>query len=189
MHKHQPRYFIGLDLDAKAKLAIDQWRHKYLAGLSSKPVPMENFHITLSFLGCIHPEQREQLDKLLTNLSADSISCQLGELGAFKKAKILYLGIELSPELEALAEKCISINQALNVPQPHSQYRPHITLFRKHAIDYPVTAPKLDYSLAFNQFHLFESVSSSQPGKPPHYPKRQSFNLVPKFAHHQESAR
>ena len=179
MQKHQPRYFVGLDLSPKDKLAIEDWRHKYLAGLSSKPVPMENLHITLSFLGCVPPEQREQLGKMLEAIAAERIVCELGELGTFRKAKILYLGVELSASLNALAQACNKINQALNIPCHHNHYRPHITLFRKHLLHYPVTAPRLEHQLRFEQFHLFESVSSGQVGKPPHYPKRQSFNLKP----------
>ena len=182
MRKHYPRYFIGLDLEPSAKLAIEQWRHKYLAGLPDKPVPMENFHVTLAFLGAIPPDKHEQLERGLDKISAQAFSSQTTELGWFKKAKVLYLGLALTPEFERLAQACRLLNKELQVPQHHSHFKPHITLFRNHREAVPLPTQPLKLNLTFHQFHLFESVSNAQMGKPPHYPKRQTYDLAPQFS-------
>ena len=179
MQKHHPRMFIGLDLAAQDKIALAQWRDNHLHGLPDKPVPMENFHITLSFLGQVPPEKMEILEQKLTQFQAQALRLSSSDLGSFIKAKILYLGIVQDPNLSELARQCLSINSALGLPQHHQVYRPHITLTRKHKEVVPIVAapPKLD--LHFDQFHLFESISSHVSGKPPHYPKRMSFDLMP----------
>lgn len=179
MQKNQSRYFIGLDLSVADKLAIANWRDKQMFGLSDKPVPVENFHITLSFLGQVKHNKLEQLEALLDQISTKTVNTQTNQLGVFNKAKILYLGVESTPTLQQLAQQCLAINGKLDLPSPHDVYRPHITLNRKHAEAVPILfePPKLE--LNFTEFHLFESVSSSQQGKPPHYPKRMSFSLNP----------
>lgn len=177
MQKNHSRYFIGLDLSSTDKLAIAHWRDKQIFAATGKPVPVENFHITLSFLGQVPHNKLEQLELLLRDISAGTVKTQTTELGVFSKPKILYLGVELTPSLQLLAQQCLAINGKLGLPSSHDVYRPHITLTRKHAEAAPILfePPKLE--LNFTEFHLFESVSSSKQGKPPHYPKRMSFRL------------
>jgi len=52
---------IGLDLFATNKFAIANWRDKQIFATTDKPVPVENFHIALSFLGQVSPNKLEQL--------------------------------------------------------------------------------------------------------------------------------
>ena len=177
MQKNHSRYFIGLDLSSTDKLAIANWRDKQIFGATDKPVPVENFHITLSFLGQVAQNKLEQLEILLDAISCKRIATKTTELGVFSKPKILHLGVDLTSSLQVLAKQCLAINGKLGLASPHEVYRPHITLNRKHAEAVPILfePPKLE--LNFTEFHLFESVSSSQQGKPPHYPKRMSFRL------------
>lgn len=179
MNKNYPRLFIGLDLAAKDKLAIAEWRDKYLRGLPDKPVPAENLHITLSFLGQVKPDKLEQLDQLLQHVEGRQFHLSTTALGTFSKPQILYLGVELPQELQTLAQQCLSINSQLGLPSHHGAYRPHITLTRKHKDMWPIIAEPPKIQMSFSQFHLFESVSSSEIGVSPHYPKRFSFDLAP----------
>lgn len=177
MSKLQSRYFIGLDLSANDKLKIAKWRDSQSFAFTDKPVPVENLHITLSFLGQVKPNKLEQLEDLLDAISAKNVSTQTCELGVFNKAKILYLGINLTESLQHLAQQCLAINGKIGVASPHEIYHPHITLTRKHNNIVPISALPPQLELNFTDFHLFESVSSSQQGKPPYYPKRMSFGL------------
>lgn len=179
MKIHHPRMFIGLDLKGQNKLQIAEWRDKHLHGLPDKPVPAENFHITLSFLGHVATEKVEQLHLALADIDAQQFTTKTTTLGTFKKAQVLYLGVELIEELSSLADQCFQINRLLGLPNHHDKYRPHITLTRKHKDIIPIEAIPPAIELTFEQFHLYESVSSNQPGKPPHYPKRISFDLQP----------
>jgi len=179
MSKHYPRLFIGLDLAAKDKLSLQQWREKHLRGLSDRPVPAENFHITLSFLGQVPPNKMESLHQHLSDIKAHQLQLNTTDLGCFHKAQILYLGVNLTESLNELAQQCLQINKALGLPTYHSKYRPHITLTRKHKELVPIEALPPEMTLTFEQFHLFESVPSKKPGTPPHYPKRLSFDLIP----------
>lgn len=178
-----PRYFIGLDLDPTSKLVIQDWREKRLHGLPDKPVPAENYHLTLSFLGDLTPRQYEMTVAKLQDIAVKSFQCQVSHIGAFIKPQILYLGVNDNPNLLQLAEQCRNINAAVGVKQHHSQYIPHITITRKHKNAVPLTIEAPVLNLKFSQFHLFESVSSHEKGKPPHYPIRETFELIPQFSH------
>lgn len=184
MTKQHGRYFVGLDLSPQDKLSIAKWRDRQPFAFTDKPVPAENFHITLSFLGQVAPSKLEQLELLLSDISnkSQTVTTTTSELGVFSKPKILYLGTELTDSLQQLAKQCLAINGALNLKSglssTHEVYRPHITLTRKHTSAIPITETPPQLALRFSRFCLFESVSSAQRGKPPHYPKRMQFDLL-----------
>lgn len=184
MKPHHPRMFIGLELEGKDKLQIAQWRDKHLHGLSDKPVPAENFHITLSFLGHVSQDKMEQLHLALMQINAHQFSTTTTHLGTFKKAQVLYLAVDLVEELDNLAKQCFDINKQLALPNHHSIYRPHVTLTRKHKDIVPIEAQPPGLTLSFSAFHLYESVASNKPGTSPHYPQRLSFDLKPKLPNH-----
>lgn len=181
MQKHYPRMFIGLELAAKDKLIIEQWREKHLRGLPGNFVPVENFHITLSFLGQITPDKMETLHIMLADIKAGALSLNTTELGYFNKPQVLYLGVAINDVLTNLVRQCSSINKHLGLPHPHSVYRPHVTLMRKHKEAMPIEAMPPKMAMNFDKFYLFESVSSNKKGTPVHYQKRLSFDLIPSF--------
>lgn len=183
MSQGQNRMFIGLELDKTAKLAINHWRETQLGFLPGKPVPMENFHITLSFLGHVPINKMESLDLLLQKVSESNefsrslVTTEITELGTFLKPQVLYLGLTKTDTLMTLAKRCRTVNNKLSLPQHHSEYRPHISLCRKHLENTPIDVQTPELKLRFEEFHLFESVSSSTFGKSPSYIKQLSFPL------------
>lgn len=181
MHKQYNRLFIGLDLSAEDKLALEDWRCKFLRGIAGNPVPMENFHLTLSFLGQVSPSQFETLDQALGQVKGKAFQLKPESLGYFSKPKVLFLKTSLPEPLEQLASDCSKINKLLGLRLAHDTYRPHISLFRKHPAGTPIDVPLPELDLKFGEFHLFQSISSTKPGHPPHYPKLSSFDLIPNF--------
>lgn len=175
------RYFIGLDVDSKTKLSIYNWREKYLNGLPDRIIPAENYHITLSFLGHISSKQYELLVSRLQEIECSAFSAEITHIGTFLKPQILYLGLKLNEPFSALAEHCRQTNRLLGLKQPHTEFTPHISLTRKHKAAVPIAFEAPNLTLQFEKFHLFESVSSSEKGRSPHYPIRETFDLVPTF--------
>lgn len=177
MSNNQRRLFIGLELTSDAKLQIHNWREKHLAYLPGKPVPMDNFHITLSFLGHVPDSKLETLDLLMQGISSSSITTSTSILGTFLKPQVLYLGVNKTEALQSLAKQCRGINNKLSIPQQHSEYRPHISLYRKHNANVAIDVKLLEMTLNFGHFHLFESVSNATFGKSPKYVKQLSYPL------------
>ena len=114
------RSFIGLDLSATEKLALDSWRQQALPEVMPRQwvkseytrsrkssntrydhtnsqgpaqpyaVPAANFHITLSFLGEINHRQHEALVYELDQLVSEPFSLTLDATGLWNGPKILF---------------------------------------------------------------------------------------------------
>lgn len=123
------RLFYALWPDASAARQL-QGLQEVLPG---RKTHVEDFHLTLAFLG----EQPEQalpvLKEILLGLSLPEITCQLDTYGCFSRLKLVWAGMTNPPQsvfevrrqlLEKLREKSISFPQ-------ETSFRPHITLARK----------------------------------------------------------
>lgn len=126
------RCFIGLDLSATEKLALDSWRQQALPEVMPRQwvksestrtrkfankhndhinsqgpaqpyaVPAANFHITLSFLGEINHRQHEALVYELDQLVSEPFSLTLNTTGLWNGPKILFAAPTDTPK--ALSE-------------------------------------------------------------------------------------
>lgn len=166
------RTFIGLEPDARTKIAIEDWCHKALPA-SPSAVPAANFHITLLFLGDILPESLEQLETIAP--APGKIQLSANEVGYFAGSGIGFLNISLTKELLILRD---SLRKGLP-PGLHtsgkSSYVPHITLFRK--LQSPLPTPLLapDFKFSFDECHLFESVAGAKSRR---YKRLMTFKLT-----------
>lgn len=168
------RCFLGLDLDAKSKLAVEQWRDKAPPHFSH-PVPAANFHITSVFLGQIDNFQLDQLTHAIEKCSFAPFSLRLDKLGYWSKPKILWLGSESVPnEAAELAEGLTSIAKQCKVTVQERPYVPHVTLVRKVNNNAPAPLFPPSIPCSFDTLHLFESVSGKHRV---HYPSRAQWPL------------
>lgn len=136
------RLFIGVPLSENARQEIAKSLPKKLPG---KPVPPENWHFTLRFLGSTAADARDQIIQRLKFASCGAaFSIRFSELGAFPsagRARILWLGIdegvERMKQLAAIAEA--SARSAGFVAEVR-EFTPHLTLSR---IDPPTSVKTL----------------------------------------------
>ena len=99
------RLFFGLQLDPQTCLDIDYWAAKSLPPMEH-PVPLANFHITLSFLGNVDHRQLEPLYLLADEIRCSTFELELNQTGFWNKPGIFWLGAsELPQSLLALAKK------------------------------------------------------------------------------------
>ena len=168
------RCFLGFDLDANSKLAIDNWRDKALPPFTH-PVPAANFHVTSVFLGHLKPTQLDQICSDIDNCQFSPTSIALNKLGYWSRPKILFLGTEqTSDELETISHKLTSIAKSAGVQIHERPYKPHVTLVRKVTDGAPGAIIEPDFECKFSELHLFESVSGA---KGVRYPIRYSWPL------------
>lgn len=189
------RSFIGLDLSATQKLALDAWRQQALPHITtqakhSQPlpgmpaipsaVPVANFHITLAFLDSITARQHDALMQQLDDVQADPIELTLDSTGVWDGPKILYAAPSAPPSsLMKLAKQIRRAARAAGINLDNREYRPHVTLVRKatSATPPPLLPPSLP--LQFDAFHLFESMSTQSGVQ---YPIRHSWRLTPNMS-------
>lgn len=130
--EQRERLFIGVPLTDEARRAIGRSLPKKLPG---KPVPPENWHFTLRFLGSTVADVREQIVAHLKSVNCGArFTVRFTELGCFpsrNRARVLWLGIDEGAErmvqLAAIAED--AARSAGFLPETR-KFRPHLTLSR-----------------------------------------------------------
>ena len=129
MNDKPERLFIGVPLREDARESIARSLPKNLPG---KPVPAENWHFTLRFLGATAADARDKIvERLKTAACGAPFTVRFSELGAFPKpgrARILWVGID-----EGAA-------RSVGFAAEAKPFKPHLTISR---IDPPVSVSTL----------------------------------------------
>ena len=165
------RLFVALDLPAEVRDAIvnttASLRSESSGARWSKP---EAMHVTLKFLGETDPNLLREIKAALEQIvSADPVSFRLRGVGFFpdeKRPRVMWCGVDASPNLAELAAKIEKSLQPLGFEAEARRYVPHVTLARLNsarAIEKLVRAagPLTSYDFGAareSQFYLFESV-------------------------------
>lgn len=128
------RLFIGIPLptattDALAAIA-NQLRSKDGSD-SVRWSARDSWHITLQFLGSTKPEQYECITGRLRALRYAPVHLELGSLGTFDRAGVLYTEVRVTPELTALQQAVTASMAPCGFTPEDRPYRPHITLARR----------------------------------------------------------
>ncbi len=153
------RLFFAFSLAEPQRRAIAQWR-RALGLRAGKPVPVENFHVTLLFLGDVPAAQVPALCAVVDGLKrpAAPVRLLLDRLQTWRRPSVLVL--EPSDTPVALRQWVYALHQALlplGIADQAREYRAHLTLSR----DYPGEPPEVgvapDFYLNVRQFGLYES--------------------------------
>ncbi len=153
------RLFVGVGVNP----AQQQQIAAVLATLPAtlKPVPQQNLHLTLRFLGQSSETQARQLWAQLAAAALPAFTVRLDELLCWPGAKVLCLaGSVTDPALQQLDKAIDQAATQAGYPPPHHQLHPHITLARhaRQLPEPPLTVPVLSVEPA--QLHLYQSVST-----------------------------
>ena len=131
------RAFIAVEIPAEIQQNIHRQIAELRKGIDSlvRWVPSQNMHLTLRFLGDVSPNSLEFLRQMLRNEAAN-IPCfdiHLAGLGAFpnlKRPRVLYIGIQAPPALEALQRGIESASRRLGYEAEERPFSAHLTLGR-----------------------------------------------------------
>jgi len=153
------RLFFALPVADAQRRAIAQWR-RGLELRSGKPVPNENFHLTLLFLGDVDAAQVPAICAAVDNLArpAAPLRLLLDQLKAWPRANVLVLEPQDTPA--ALRQLVYGLQQALlpmGVAEQAREYRPHLTLSREFRGQAPEASVAPDFFVTARQFTLYES--------------------------------
>ncbi len=125
------RLFVGLELPWEAR------RRLAMLGGSGVPgarwVPIENFHLTLRFVGEVPAYRAEEVDAALAALRAKRFALELAGVGIFAKGgrdTTLWVGVTRNPALEHLAGKVETALQRAGLAPERRRFAPHVTLAR-----------------------------------------------------------
>ncbi len=147
-------------------LKPDQGVHDQLVALSKsfptvkgvRPVPNDNLHLTLQFLGHLEANEHKCLEQKMLQTFVQSFSLRFDLYGHFKSSQTLWLGCSSYPrELTRLVNHLKSIAESCGATIDKQNFKPHITLFKKVE---KAKFPDIPFTVTWQatEFHLFESV-------------------------------
>lgn len=158
------RIFVGVPLEVFEQQSLK----RQLPKLPGKPVPSENWHLTLQFIG---KSTFKQIEDLISNLKKisfpESFSLRLQGWGTFpnsNRAKALWIGVKTGqPSLRALAAEIrASSIQIYSSSLDQKLFTPHLTVSRFRAPTnlssiLKTKSPSLE--VLVKRFVLFESLA------------------------------
>ena len=160
-HRDEPfkRLFFALDCPPTQCKAIAQWRAE-LGLRAGKPVPADNFHLTLLFLGAVPLAQIGEVCEAAgkVRMPGQALRISLDRLQVWHRAEVLSLAPEqASPELLRLVYALEQAMLPFGFEETAREFRPHLTLARDYRAPEPESATPPEFFLRAERFALFES--------------------------------
>ena len=124
-----PRLFVALEVPRNAAMSLSLLR----GGLpGARWIDVENFHITLRFIGEIDGRTADEVVDRLDRIERPEFQLALSGMGSFgsKKPHSIYAGVTHAPEMYALQGEIERICQRLGLPADPRKFTPHVTLAR-----------------------------------------------------------
>lgn len=124
-----PRLFTALEIPRDAALSLSLLR----GGVpGARWVDVENYHITLRFIGDIDAPTADEVANALDRVRRAEFTLSLAGVGAFgsKKPHSIYAAVVATPELTALQADVERICQRIGLPADARKFTPHVTLAR-----------------------------------------------------------
>jgi 2'-5' RNA ligase len=125
-----PRLFVAIDLPGKLQTQLSTFSHTVGCG---RPVPAEQLHLTLRFIGEVDEPTALCIRQCLASISCPPFSITLADVGFFPPRgapRLLFLGITANRhlhELQSLVEQGVV---SCGLPAEKRPFSPHITLTR-----------------------------------------------------------
>ncbi len=164
------RLFIAIEISQDVRAALAALLKEFRAMAPQvKWVRPENMHLTLKFLGETDSSKLTAMQAVLSAIrSSQPNTLHFRGLGFFpnaKRARVLWAGMEASPNLPALATEIDQAMHKLGFPLEDRPFTPHMTLARfqppglppKLAAAAQESASREFGSLIAREFHLIES--------------------------------
>ena len=127
------RLFFALLPDGAVRKQLRQLQ-KDLDQAGGRPVPEENLHLTLLFLGNVEADKVDAVRAIAAGIEGEPFGLVLDTLGGFRQnnVRILWVGpSESPPELGVLHQSLRRQVRKIGLRVGKGTYRPHVTLIRK----------------------------------------------------------
>lgn len=156
------RTFIAIDLDSGIKGALLEFTGRLKRPPSVKWAGIQGLHITLKFLGEISEDEAQRVESELRTVADmhPRFPLRIKGTGTFppdsRKPRVLWAGIEESPDLASLQADIDGALEGIGFPKEERAFHPHLTLGRTK---YPSDMKETLSILAKNADTLFGQMT------------------------------
>ncbi len=159
------RLFIGIDLTKAMKSELFKIGSTLKTHTQGNLTRLDNYHLTLAFLGKLDTTQTDQLIACLNTLAYPNFTMSCSELSYFQKGEsyIYFMGIQTNSALKGLYEAVIEAISPIHL-SIHGHFQPHITLIRqgKSFPMHVLNIPSPQEIIHVSQVTLFQSHTLDQ---------------------------
>lgn len=128
------RLFFALWPDPVLRDTLYKVTRNAVRASGGKPVPPENFHITLAFLGSLSPDEAKQAREGAADVQGRSFDLILDRFGFWPEPRVVWLGASQAPAAgRRLGADLITALAARGLKPDPKPFIPHLTLARKVA--------------------------------------------------------
>ena len=125
------RCFIAAWPTDETRMALE----RLTSGLKSRvsdgrAMQARNLHLTLAFIGELDPARAESLVHDCDDLAAQPCDWMIDTLGSFPRARVVWAGGPLNPQIAACAARARARLDQHGIPFDRKAFVPHVTLFR-----------------------------------------------------------
>lgn len=127
------RLFFALLPDAGVREQLLRLQQD-LSPVGGRPVPADNLHLTLLFLGNVEADKVDAVRSIAAGLEGERFDLVLDTFGGFRQnnTRVLWIGpSEPPPELGTLHQSLRRRVKKIGLHVGKGTYRPHVTLVRK----------------------------------------------------------
>ena len=123
------RAFLALPIPEATAAALVRLQPLIPVG---RPVPEENLHLTLAFLGDAPEAALEDLHGMLQALRAAPVEICFTALDSFTEMDrgLVFAAVERTAALQALHDRVAGLCRVAGLELPRQRFRPHVTLMR-----------------------------------------------------------
>jgi len=158
------RLFVALEIPSAVRQNLATLLDSMRA-ITKEPrwVRAENLHVTLKFLGEIAETKVDTVRSSLGEIrSENAVALEFRGLGFFpdeKHPRVFWAGLEVSPNLKALAGDIEGVMEKLGIPREKREFSPHLTPARFERPRLPEALRKV---IAQNQRREFGSLRTNE---------------------------
>lgn len=151
------RVFYALVLPPELRPPIGEIARSTARRVHGRPVPAENLHLTLAFIGEIARSRLPALIDVGAAVRGEPITLVLDRLGGFRRAGVAWIGASRPPQ--ALGAFAVALARALaaaGIECDERPFHPHLTIVR-HCRQPPDEQPVGPYAWAIDELVLMQS--------------------------------
>lgn len=153
------RLFFALWPEPETQQRLARTARAILPDQIGRPVPAEDLHCTLVFLGNVDADQRVCVEAAASAVRAAAFELSLDRCGFFRRPQVLWLGCHETPAglrqlVSDLGRGCASCG----FPPESRPYEIHLTIARKISRD-PGRPPVIPVGWPVDRFALVQSAS------------------------------